>query len=194
MSRKRIALLVVLVLVLVLGLVAWRLIRIATMGVEDLGGPQAPIPEAQGALPPLTRGAADWPCWRGAGGNGKSSQQGIRKDWSGGLRRLWEVDYLCQGSAASTWAAPVVQGNRLVGKWSTATNCINITEFSSENFRYNHQTCTHISHGVSDCTHLPKSPQRVCMCISLCLGPMFRHHFDPLIQETTTELVYYLDC
>ncbi len=115
MSRKRIALLVLFFfVVLALGLGAWRFSRIVTMGQEDQSGPQDPIPKVQGEVPPLTRGAADWPRWRGAKGNGKSSQQGIRKDWSGGLEKLWEVSYLCQGAAASTWAAPVVQGERLV--------------------------------------------------------------------------------
>ena len=50
----------------------------------------------------------------GRGGDGKSLVTGIRKDWSGGLRKLWDVDYLCQGAQSVTWSAPAVQGNRLV--------------------------------------------------------------------------------
>jgi outer membrane protein assembly factor BamB len=39
---------------------------------------------------------------------------GIRTDWSGGLIRRWEVDYLCQGNRSVCWSAPSVRGNRLV--------------------------------------------------------------------------------
>ncbi|MHC4171856.1 MAG: outer membrane protein assembly factor BamB family protein [Planctomycetota bacterium] len=57
----------------------------------------------------------DWPRWRGSHGNGKSGIKGIKKDWSGGLKKLWEVDDLCQGEGdTSTWSAPSVLGDRLV--------------------------------------------------------------------------------
>jgi outer membrane protein assembly factor BamB len=59
--------------------------------------------------------ALDWPCWRGPTLNGKSGVTGIKKDWSGGLKKLWEVDDLCQGEGnTSTWSAPSIVGNRLV--------------------------------------------------------------------------------
>jgi outer membrane protein assembly factor BamB len=39
---------------------------------------------------------------------------GVIKDWSSGLKQIWEVDYLCQGKASAAWSAPVVQGDRLI--------------------------------------------------------------------------------
>ena len=57
----------------------------------------------------------DWPCWRGPHGNGKSGVKGIKKDWSGGLRKLWEVDDLCRGEGdISTWSTPSVSGDTLI--------------------------------------------------------------------------------
>ena len=54
----------------------------------------------------------DWPCWRGATGDGKSPLKGIRKDWTGGLKEVWRVSGL--SPARSTWSAPVVQGDKLI--------------------------------------------------------------------------------
>lgn len=81
---------------------------------EEVRGPSGVIPKPVTAPSPVLHGPADWPCWRGRGGDGKSIVTGIRKDWSGGLRKLWGVDYLCQGTQSVTWSAPAVQGNRLV--------------------------------------------------------------------------------
>jgi hypothetical protein len=39
---------------------------------------------------------------------------GILADWSTGLEKKWEVDFLCQHRSSVTWSAPVIQGNRLV--------------------------------------------------------------------------------
>ena len=56
--------------------------------------------------------AADWPHWRGPTGDLRSPLRGIRKDWTGGLKKVWEVRGLSPG--AHTWSQPAVQGNRLV--------------------------------------------------------------------------------
>jgi outer membrane protein assembly factor BamB len=56
--------------------------------------------------------AADWPHWRGPTGDLKSPLRGIRKDWTGGLKKVWEVRGLSPG--AHTWSVPAIQGNRLV--------------------------------------------------------------------------------
>ena len=56
--------------------------------------------------------AADWPHWRGPTRDLKSPLRGIRKDWTGGLRKVWEVRGLSPG--AHTWSAPAIRGNRLV--------------------------------------------------------------------------------
>ncbi|MHC4355405.1 MAG: PQQ-binding-like beta-propeller repeat protein, partial [Planctomycetota bacterium] len=68
----------------------------------------------------------DWPCWRGPHGNGKSGVKGIKKDWSGGLKRLWEVDDLCRGEGdISTWSTPSVSGDTLViPGWNDGTDVI----------------------------------------------------------------------
>lgn len=59
--------------------------------------------------------STDWPCWRGPNGDGKSLVKDIKKDWSNGLTKLWEVDNLCQGEGdTSTWSAPSIKGDKLV--------------------------------------------------------------------------------
>lgn len=100
--------------IIVAGVVFGPRLWLAVQRVEQIGGPQTAIPQPIATPPPLTTGAADWPCWRGPNADGKSPVTGIRIDWSGGLKRLWEVDYLCQGARTPSWSAPVVQGNRLV--------------------------------------------------------------------------------
>ena len=83
-------------------------------GIEDLGGPVEAIPAPMATPTPLTAGEHDWPCWGGAKFDNRSEVTGIRTDFSGGLRKLWAVHYLCQGDKASTWSAPVVRGNRVI--------------------------------------------------------------------------------
>jgi outer membrane protein assembly factor BamB len=57
----------------------------------------------------------EWPQWRGPHGNGKSGVKGIKKDWSGGLEKLWEKGDLCQGEGnTSTWSAPSILGDKMV--------------------------------------------------------------------------------
>jgi outer membrane protein assembly factor BamB len=84
------------------------------LGSEEIVGKQDKIPSSVTELPPLTKGTADWPNWRGLNLDGKSVTTGIVKDWSKGLKKVWQVDYLCQGNATASWSAPVIQGNRLV--------------------------------------------------------------------------------
>ena len=92
------------------GVMAWR----GMYGTERLTGSVVEIPKPSGVPGPLEKGQADWPCWRGPRGDGRSPVTGIRLDWSQGLERVWGVDFLCQGRDAVTWSAPAVQGNRLV--------------------------------------------------------------------------------
>jgi outer membrane protein assembly factor BamB len=114
MKRKRLILGSMVAVVVGAALLAawlgWR----AVHGAERLTGPRQAIPQAVRTPPPIEQGQADWPCWRGPAGDGKSPVQGIRKDWSGGLIKRWEVSFLCQGTHTATWSAPVVCGNRLV--------------------------------------------------------------------------------
>jgi outer membrane protein assembly factor BamB len=115
MKRKRrtIVLGIAAVCVAAVPFVAWQAWR-GIHGTERLGGPRQTIPPAVAAGRPIEKGQADWPCWRGPTANGKSSVTGIRKDWSSGLTKRWEVSFLCQGTHTATWSSPVVSGNRLI--------------------------------------------------------------------------------
>ena len=88
----------------------WFLIN----GNERLSGQQQAIPEPVKIKSPIEKGLADWPCWRGPDGDGKSDVTGIIEDWSNGLNKLWEVNYLCQGDRNVSWSTVAVSGNRLV--------------------------------------------------------------------------------
>lgn len=55
-----------------------------------------------------------WPWWMGPLDNDYSPIQNIKKDWSKGLKKVWEVKYLCNGPKSMVWSCPVIQGNRLV--------------------------------------------------------------------------------
>ena len=83
-------------------------------GSEDITGNQDKIPSEVSSLPEITKGADDWPNWRGNNFEGKSATIGIKKDWSKGLKKLWNVDFLCQDRSTASWATPVVQGNRII--------------------------------------------------------------------------------
>jgi len=83
-------------------------------GSEPISGKQENIPAKAATIPPITKGIADWPNWRGANFEGKSATKGIKTDWSAGLKKHWQVNYLCQDQSTASWAAPVVQGNRLI--------------------------------------------------------------------------------
>lgn len=84
------------------------------MGSEPITGIQETIPASIASIPPITKGVADWPNWRGANFDGKSATTGIKTDWSEGLDKLWQVNYLCQDKSTASWSTPVVQGNRLI--------------------------------------------------------------------------------
>ena len=115
MKRKRLVIVLVVVgVVAVVGLITFRMVWLGIQGQEELSGVQKAIPEKAKTLASITKGESDWPYWRGPSSDGQSIVNGIRKDWSGGLKKLWEVNYLCQGKKAVAWSAPVIQGNRLV--------------------------------------------------------------------------------
>jgi len=115
MKRKRLTIGLAIAVVFV-GTVffAARQAWLAIHGTERLSGPRQAIPQAVPTPRPVEKGQADWPCWRGPTADGKSSVTGIRKDWSNGLTKRWEVSFLCQGTHTATWSSPVVCGNRLI--------------------------------------------------------------------------------
>jgi len=81
---------------------------------EKIGGQRGNIPSEVAGTTDISKGYTDWPNWRGQSFDGKSSLTGIKTDWSEGLEKLWEVNYLCQGQATASWSSPVIVGNRLV--------------------------------------------------------------------------------
>jgi len=101
---------ILLVIALVFGYMVYREVK----GSEKITGKLDGIPSPSGKIPAITQGLSDWPNWRGVHFDGKSDTKNINKDWSKGLKKLWQVDYLCHGSVSATWSAPVVQGNRLI--------------------------------------------------------------------------------
>jgi outer membrane protein assembly factor BamB len=81
---------------------------------EKIKGTRENIPSVAAGISEINKGNADWPNWRGPSYDGKSTLTGIKKDWSEGLEKLWEVNFLCQGQATASWSSPVIAGNRLV--------------------------------------------------------------------------------
>jgi outer membrane protein assembly factor BamB len=77
----------------------------------------------------IEKGSHDWTSWRGPGDDGKSTITGIRTDWTGGLTKEWEIDWLCKGRESAAWSAPVIQGRHLIveGRHETedVTFCLN---------------------------------------------------------------------
>jgi outer membrane protein assembly factor BamB len=85
-----------------------------TQKSEKLTGKQEAIPLNNNTLAPITKGEADWNSWQGPDFNKINSSTGILKDWSKGLKKVWEVNFLCQDNQTATWSAPVVSGNVLI--------------------------------------------------------------------------------
>jgi len=114
MKRHVKIILVVVAIVLILGIYFGVQIYKMISGSEPLSGKQENIPTKMATIPPITKGIADWPNWRGTNFDGKSATKGIITNWSKGLEKLWHVNYLCQDNSTASWSAPVVQGNRLI--------------------------------------------------------------------------------
>ncbi|MCK5686471.1 PQQ-like beta-propeller repeat protein, partial [bacterium] len=80
----------------------------------DLSGKTALIPAVKKNLTKIEKGEHDWLSWRGKDSRGLCYTTGIIKDWSSGLKKIWEVDYLCKGKGTAAWSSPVIKGNRLI--------------------------------------------------------------------------------
>jgi outer membrane protein assembly factor BamB len=117
---------------------------------EGIAGKKQQIPTILGDTALVLNGPADWPNWRGKNFDGKSSFAGIKTDWSQGLTKLWQVDYLCQGSSSATWSSPVIKGNRLIVMGRDEANdvvfCIN-TETSNLIWKGSYKAEAVPSHG-----------------------------------------------
>ena len=109
----KIILIVVIIVLIALAYFGYQIYQ-SVLGSEPISGKQEGIPSPVSPTPPVTTGIADWTNWRGPRFEGKSATKGIQTDWSKGLKRLWRVNYLCQNNGTASWAAPVIQGNRLI--------------------------------------------------------------------------------
>lgn len=87
-------------------------IMVGNNRIEIPAGTEQSILRAE--IKAITKGESDWICWRGINGDGRSGLSGIKTDWSDGLKKIWEIDYLCDGEESATWSSPVIQGNRLI--------------------------------------------------------------------------------
>jgi outer membrane protein assembly factor BamB len=104
------------ILLIIVIYIAWNWSTISIIaGTEALEGGSGAIPATDGRqTEPLQYGDADWQSWYGPRGERYSQVKGILTNWSTGLSKVWEVDFLCQGRNSAAWSAPVIQGNRLV--------------------------------------------------------------------------------
>lgn len=109
----KIILIVFVVLLLVASYFGYQVYQMVA-GSEPLTGKHELIPSETSHTGAITKGEADWPNWRGPAFDGKSTTTGIKIDWSQGLEKLWQVDFLCQDKSTASWSSVVVQGNRLV--------------------------------------------------------------------------------
>jgi len=78
-------------------------------------GPAQPTVKAALTGNTVSKGVAaeaNWPHWRGPTYDSHSPLKGIRKDWTGGLKKVWEVEGLSPGRF--TWSTVAVQGDRVV--------------------------------------------------------------------------------
>ena len=148
-KRTKIILIVFSVLIIVGCIIGYNVYQMIA-GSESLTGNIEAIPTEKVEIPPLTKGDADWPNWRGLNFDGKSSITGIKTDWSKGLTKVWQVDYLCQDNATASWSTPVIQGNRLVIPGRDEKNdlvfCIN-SETGKLIWKGSYEAITNTSHG-----------------------------------------------
>lgn len=114
MKRSVKVILIIIAIVLLSGAYFGYQIYQSIMGSEQIVGKQEGIPQPMATAPLVTTGIADWTNWRGENFEGKSPTKGIQTDWSKGLKKIWQVNYLCQDQGTASWAASVIQGNRLI--------------------------------------------------------------------------------
>jgi outer membrane protein assembly factor BamB len=121
-----------------------------TQGSEKIPGKREAIPQKTMALDSISTGLSDWPNWQGQNFDKKSSFTGLKKNWSEGLDKLWDVNFLCQGEQTATWSAPVIQGNVLIVPGRDEKNdlvfCLN-AESGEIIWRGSYEVKTNTNHG-----------------------------------------------
>ena len=111
-KRTKIILVIVAVILTFVGYQGY-LIYQNVAGSENISGIED-IPKVNNEKSELSFGEDDWPNWRGKNLDGKSKTFGIKTDWTNGLTKLWQADYLCQDNSTGSWSSVAVQGNRLI--------------------------------------------------------------------------------
>jgi outer membrane protein assembly factor BamB len=82
---------------------------------KNITGKIDKIPETEAKVfPPITSTELDWTTWLRADLSNTAEVASLPLNWSDGLKKLWEVNYLCQDEATAVWSAPVLKGNRLI--------------------------------------------------------------------------------
>jgi len=121
-----------------------------TQGSEKISGKRQAIPQNTIKIDFSARGNSDWISWQGQNFDKKSAFTGIRKDWSKGLEKLWEVNFLCQGEQTASWSSAVVQGNMLLvpgrDEKSDLVFCLN-SETGELIWKGSYDVETNINHG-----------------------------------------------
>ncbi|OFX57840.1 MAG: hypothetical protein A2046_09130 [Bacteroidetes bacterium GWA2_30_7] len=112
-KRTKIILLILTLVIIGIGFYGYSIYNMV-MGSEDLSGKLDELPSEKSANQIIQSGDSDWLNWRGSNFDGKSNFKGLKTNWSNGLDKLWQIDYLCQGDVSAAWSAPVVKGNRLL--------------------------------------------------------------------------------
>ena len=102
MKRSVKIILIIIAIVLVSGAYFGYQIYQSIMGSEQIVGKQEGIPQPMATAPLVTTGIADWTSWRGENFEGKSPTKGIQTDWSKGLKKIWQVNYLCQDQGTAS--------------------------------------------------------------------------------------------
>lgn len=148
-KRTKIILIILAVLIIGTGLFAYNIYQ-NVMGSEDLSGKTDVIPNEKSETPLMLMGNSDWTNWRGSNYDGKSNFRGLKTDWSKGLSKLWQIDYLCQGEGTGAWSAPVIKGNRLIitgrNSESDLVFCINVDDGKTV-WMQSYKTDAETSHG-----------------------------------------------
>ncbi len=106
------------IILIILGLILVAVIVLAVLYRDTIGimlGNRKVQPHtevvhdiATSPVQPITKGEADWISWRNINGDNRSVVTGVKTDWSNGLKKIWEIDYLCDGEDSATWSAPVI--------------------------------------------------------------------------------------
>ena len=151
MKRKiiKIILIIVFILLAIVAIFGYYLYNF-TQKSEKISGKQEAIPQKTIALDLIVKGASDWSSWQGEKFDKKSNLTGLKTDWTKGLNKIWEINFLCQGNQTATWSAPVIQGKMLVVPGRDEKNdlvfCLN-SETGELIWKGSYESVTNTNHG-----------------------------------------------